>query len=73
MYLVCSFQNLIDPDVPKELFHRVILQVAVPAVHLQRIVDNLKAVVSGEELGHAAKLHSVLMSAVQGQSCVPHH
>ena len=73
MYLVGSFQDLIDPDVPEELFHRVVLEVAIPSVHLEGIIDNFEAVVRGEELGHAAQLHSVRVPIIQGQGCIPHH
>ena len=42
-------------------------------MHLKSVVDEVEAVVGGEELGHAAELHGVGVVAVERPGGVPDH
>jgi len=53
-------------QVSQESLDRVVLQVAISTVHLQAIVNYVKALVSGEFLGHSA-VHSVVGVACRDQ------
>src|SRR3546814_16386640 len=49
--LVGAFQDLVHPQVPKVALDGVVLDVAVTAVKLQRLIADLEAGVGGEALG----------------------
>ena len=54
-----AFQNLVHAQIPQEPLNRVVLQVAVPTVHLQAVVCNVPTLVGGELLRHGA-VHRVV-------------
>src|SRR5439155_17651628 len=46
--LVGAFQDLVHPQVPYQLLEAIVVEVAVAAVHLQRVVDDLEAELRGK-------------------------
>ena len=48
-----------DAQISQEALNRVILQVAIPSMHLQTVVYDVEAFVSGEFLGHGT-VHGVV-------------
>ena len=60
-------------QVAQESLNRVVLQVAVPTVHLQAIVNDEEALVGGEFLGHGT-VHRVILSLLLDHArTVSHH
>ena len=57
--LVSSLEDLMDTEVSEEALNGVVLQVAISAVHLEAVVHDVEALVSGELFGHSA-VHSVV-------------
>ena len=55
--LIGSFQDLVHSKISKESLDRVVLEVAISTVELQRIIDNVKALICRKLLGHSA-IHS---------------
>ena len=62
-----------NTQVSQEPLDWVILQVAVPAMHLQTVIDDVPALVSSELLGHRA-VHRVVRVLGHNQArTMPHH
>ena len=57
--LVGALEDLVYAQVTQESLNRVILQVAVATVHLQAVVNDVEALVSGKLFGHGA-VHRVV-------------
>lgn len=71
--LVCPFENLVDSEVSQDPLNGVVLKIAVAAVHLKGIIDNIEALVGRELLGHGA-VHCVVGLLVCYAMCtVSHH
>src|SRR4029077_1796885 len=51
---VGAFEDLVDAQVAQVALDREIAEIAVAAMQLQRLVDDMKPGVSGEALGHRA-------------------
>ena len=68
-----SFEDLMDSEVTEESLDGVILEITVTTVELKRIIDNVKALISGELLGHGA-VHGVVWVLVShAHSSVSYH
>ena len=71
--LVRPFENLVDAEVSQDPLNGVVLKVAVAAVHLKGIIDNIEALIGRELLGHGA-VHCVVGLLVCYAMCaVSHH
>src|SRR5205085_8051108 len=53
--LVGAFQDRMDPKIPPEALDRVILQIAVTAVKLERAIDDRRPAVCRKPLRHRCK------------------
>ena len=71
--LVRAFKDLMDSEISEEALDWVVLQIAVPTVHLEAIIHDIEALVCGEFLGHGA-VHRVVRVSCFDQLCtMPHH
>ena len=64
--LIGSLQDLVDAKVSEEPLYWVVLQVSVATMHLEAVVNNIEALVSGEFLCHRA-IHSVVRGLIVNQ------
>ena len=62
-----------NPQVAQEPLNRVVLQIAVPSVHLQAVIDNVEALVSGKLLGHRTVHRVVGLTLSDHSGPVTHH
>ena len=61
--LVGSFEDLVHAEIPKEPFDWVVLKVAIAAMHLQAVVDDVEAFICRELFGHGT-VHCVVRVAI---------
>ena len=54
--LVGAFEDLVHAQIAQIALDREILEIAVAAMQLQRLVDDMKPGIGGEALGHRAFL-----------------
>jgi len=71
--LVCPFENLVDAEVSQDPLDGVVLKVAIAAVHLKGIIDNIEALIGGELLGHGAVHCVVGLSVCYAMCAMSHH
>ena len=68
-----ALEDLVDSQVPKEPLDRVLLQVPIPAMHLESIVHHIEALVGSYLLGHST-VHGIVRRLIgQKSRRMPHH
>ena len=63
--LVGAFENLVDAQIAHQFLDAVVMQIAVAAKQLQRIVGDLETAVGDEALGHGRPFRGVGRLAVE--------
>lgn len=71
--LVGALKDLMHSQVTEEALDRVVLQIAVATVHLQTVIDDVEALVSGELLGHSAVHRIVWVLRLDQFGTMTHH
>lgn len=71
--LIGTLKNLVHAQVSKDSLYWVVLQVAIAAMHLQRIIDDVKTLVSCKLFGHGTvhRIVGILFSDAHGS--MSHH
>ena len=69
--LVGAFENLMHAQIAHDLLEAVIGEIAVAAVHLQRLVGDIEAGVGDEALGHGAEPRRVRRFGVERRGGAP--
>ena len=59
--LIGALKDLVDPQVPNNPLKRIVLQIAISAMQLKRLIGHFKTGVRSEPLGHGA---------VSGRACI---
>src|SRR5882762_8274439 len=71
--LVGAFEDLVDADVAQVALDGEILEVAVAAVELQRLVADLETGIGGKALGHRAMEGRVGVAVVEARGGAAQH
>lgn len=70
---VGAFENLMNSKISQESLNWVLLQISVPTVHLESIVDDVEALISGDFLGHSTVHGIIRLLLGKHTSSMPHH
>src|SRR6185312_8562319 len=71
--LVGAFEDPVDAQIAEVALDRIVLDVAVAAMELQRLVADPEAGIGREALGHRAAHRRVRLPGIERRSRAPHH